>query len=114
MEYKQVILVRMDLDLSIGKLAAQVSHASLDAALAAKKDTMIEWRKNGAKKVVLQVADLDELNEYKKKADAAKIANAIITDAGHTEIPAGTTTCLAIGPDKEAEINKITGSLRML
>ena len=114
MEYKQVILVRMDLDLSIGKLAAQVSHASLDAALAAKKDILIEWRKGGAKKVVLQVADLDELTAYKQKADAAKIANALISDAGHTEVPSGTVTCLAIGPDKEAEINKITGALRML
>ncbi len=112
-EYKQVILIRKDLKLSSGKVASQVSHASVDAVLKTHKDDLNKWKDQGMKKSVLKVKDLDELLSYKKKADDAGLVNALITDAGHTEIPAGTTTCLAIGPDKEEKIDRITGSLKL-
>ncbi len=112
-EYKQVILIREDLKLSKGKMAAQASHASVDAVLKTHKDDLNKWRDQGMKKSVLKVKDLDELLFYKRKADDAGLVTALITDAGHTEIPAGTTTCLAIGPDKEEKIDKITGDLKL-
>ena len=112
-EYKQVILIRKDLKLSSGKMAAQASHASVEATLKSHKDDLNKWRDQGMKKSVLKVKDLDELLAYKRKADDAGLVNALITDAGHTEIPAGTTTCLAIGPDKEQKIDTITGDLKL-
>lgn len=113
-EYKQVILVRMDLKLSKGKLAAQVSHASVEALLKSHKDDVDAWRKLGMKKVVLKVADQKELIAFKNKADDAGLVTGLIIDAGHTEIPAGTVTCLGIGPAKEDKIDAVTGSLSML
>lgn len=110
---KQIILVRKDLSLSKGKLSVQVSHASVEAVLKSSKDKINEWRKF-SKKVVLKVSDEKELLKYKKMADEKKLVNALIKDAGLTEIPPGTITCLAIGPDEDEIIDKITGKLKML
>ncbi|MCP3684131.1 MAG: peptidyl-tRNA hydrolase [bacterium] len=110
---KQVILIRKDLKLSKGKMSAQVAHASLDAAMKSDKDKISEWRMHGAKKVVLNVNNEEDLFKYKQLAEQASLKTALITDAGHTEIPAGTKTCLAIGPDQEEKIDKISGKLKM-
>ncbi len=114
MGYKQVILVRADLKLPKGKLAVQVAHASLEAALKSSRDVIDEWRSSGGKKVVLKAADLDELRKYDALARKEKLITALITDAGHTTIPSGTVTCLGIGPDKEERIDKVTGQLKIL
>ena len=37
-----------------------------------------------------------------------------VTDAGHTQISPGTTTCISIGPAPENLIDKITGDLKLL
>ena len=45
MEYKLVIVVRTDLGLSKGKMAAQVSHAAVNCALKSKKSDSSNFRK---------------------------------------------------------------------
>lgn len=114
MAYKQVILVRMDLKLPKGKLAAQVSHASLEAALKSARGAVDEWRHEGGKKVVLKVESLDELRKYEALAEKENLITALITDAGHTVLPEGTVTCLGIGPDREEKIDNVTDALKML
>ena len=37
-----------------------------------------------------------------------------VTDAGHTQISPGTTTCISLGPAPEEKIDKITGELKLL
>ena len=113
-EYKQVILVRHDLKLTKGKMAAQVSHASVESLLKSHADYRDAWRAQGMKKVVLKVKDLNELLEYKRKAEDAGLVVALIVDAGHTQVEPGTATCLGIGPDKEEKIDKVTGSLQLI
>lgn len=112
MGYKQVILVRDDLKLPKGKLAAQVAHASVGAMIKSHKDDIDRWRKEGMKKVVLRVKDLEELLSYKKLAEDAGLMSSIIEDAGHTVVEPGTITCLGIGPDKEEKVDKVTGKLK--
>ncbi len=114
MAYKLVILVRTDLKLTKGKMSAQVAHAAVDCALSADKKLLEEWMNDGAKKVVLKVADLKELHKYKELAAKAGLNYALITDAGHTQVPAGTTTVLGIGPDDEKRIDAMTGSLKLV
>ncbi|MEK6874178.1 MAG: peptidyl-tRNA hydrolase Pth2 [Nanoarchaeota archaeon] len=112
--YKQVIVVRMDLRLSKGKMAAQVSHASVEAMLKSHKDDIKTWRDQGMKKIVLRVKDLKELLTIKQKAEDSNLITALITDAGYTEIMPGTVTCLGIGPDIEERIDTITKVLKMV
>ena len=114
MSLKQVILVRIDLKLPKGKMAAQCSHAAVEAALNSGKLKVDAWRKQGAKKVVLKVKDDKELFKYKQLANDAGLKTALITDAGRTVIAPGTKTCLAIGPDDEEKIDSITGKLKMV
>ena len=114
MELKQVILVRKDLNLPKGKMAAQVAHASLDAALKSTQKKLDSWRSSGGKKIVLKVEGLKELMKFSEDARALGFVTALITDAGHTTVEPGTITCLGIGPEEEKEIDKLTGKLKMM
>lgn len=113
-EYKQVILVREDLKLTKGKMSAQASHASVGAVLKSHKDDIAKWQEQGMKKIILKVKDKQELYKYKQLAEDAGLVTSIITDAGHTHLEPGTTTCLGIGPDKAEKIDKITGTLSLI
>ncbi len=111
---KQVIIVRADLKLPKGKMSAQVAHASLEAALKTDKKILEEWRRNGAKKVVLKVDDEDEILRMKKQAEGMKLRAALIRDSGKTVLEKGTITCLGIGPDNEEKLDKISGKLKLV
>lgn len=116
-EYKMVIVTRTDLKLSPGKLAAQVSHASVNCALSTKKNNpkwFNKWQSEGAKKVVAKVESLDKFFILKEKAEQLKMATSLVEDAGHTEIPAGTKTVLGIGPAPDNIIDQVTGDLPLL
>ncbi len=114
MELKQVIVVRNDLKLPKGKLAAQAAHAAVQAVLNSSKAKVDEWRDQGQKKIVLKVDDEKELIKYLQLAKDHGLKAALITDAGKTVIAPGTKTCIAIGPDEEEKIDEVTGSLKMV
>ncbi len=116
MEYKLVVVVREDLDLSKGKMAVQVAHAAVTAALEAKASQpkwFKAWMDEGQKKVVVRARDLQELEELERKALDLKLPSALIEDAGLTELPPGTTTCLGIGPAPNHIVDAVTGHLKM-
>jgi len=114
MQLKQVIIVRDDLKLPKGKLAAQVSHASVEALLKSHKDDIMKWRSEGMKKVILKIENEKELLKLKTAAEDIGLVSALIVDAGRTVVEPGTVTCLGIGPDKEEKIDRITGKLKMI
>ncbi len=112
--YKQVIIVRQDLQLPKGKLAAQCAHASVEAVLRSAKKIVEDWRDEGMPKIVLKVKNEKELIKYFQQAKEKKIVSVLITDAGRTVVAPGTNTCVAIGPDEEKKIDLITGTLALL
>lgn len=62
----------------------------------------------------MKVKTLEELTELKKMADINKVPNYLVVDAGRTQIPTSSVTVLAIGPDEDEIIDKITGNLKLL
>jgi PTH2 family peptidyl-tRNA hydrolase len=116
-DYKMVIVARKNLELSPGKLAVQVAHAAVACSLDTKKENskwFNKWQIEGAKKAVVKVESEKDFYPLKEKADTLKIVSHIITDAGLTEIPAGTKTVLGIGPAPSNLIDQITGNLPLL
>lgn len=116
-QIKQVIIVRADLDLGKGKLAAQVSHASLESYFAAQhKDPNIakEWIDTGQKKIVVKVDDEASLLKLFKAFEYKGIPCSLISDAGLTQVPPGTKTALGVGPWRAEEIDAFTKTLKLL
>lgn len=52
--------------------------------------------------------------ELAKAAQAASLPVYVVQDAGRTEVAAGTSTVLAIGPGAVDAVNKVTGHLKLL
>ena len=113
METKQAILIRDDLKLPKGKACSQSAHAAVEAVLKSDKEMIKKWRSQGMKKIVLKVKDMKELLAFNQRAKDEGIITAVITDAGHTTVDPGTTTCMAIGPDSEEKIDLIVKELKL-
>jgi PTH2 family peptidyl-tRNA hydrolase len=114
---KQAIVVRSDLKMGKGKLAAQVAHASLSSAeeaMGKRSDWFGEWKEEGQAKIVLKVQTEEALHDLYRKARAAKLPAALIADKGLTQLEPGTITCLGIGPGPDEELDRITGKLKLL
>jgi peptidyl-tRNA hydrolase (EC 3.1.1.29) len=110
---KQVIAARTDLGMGQGKLAAQVAHASLSAYEDTETKTRKKWKGGGQKKVVVKVDGESALFELAEKARIEGLPNAVIRDAGHTQLDSGTATTLAVGPGEESLVDKVTGDLSL-
>lgn len=133
---KQVIVVRRDLKMRKGKIAAQAGHACVEAtlmALAKEKrlgDIRVEgervtltdtgrdatplsaWFAHGVAKICVYVDSEEALLELAQQGREAGFAVALIQDAGHTEFHGEPTyTCLAFEPLYPEQVDPITGAL---
>ena len=109
-----MIVVRKDLKMDKGKIAAQVAHASLEAYKKADPKEVVEWEAEGMKKVVVCVKDIKELMKIKGEVMQAKLPYSLISDSGRTQLKPGTVTALGIGPAEEEKIDYITKNLKLL
>ena len=134
---KQVIVVRRDLKMRKGKIAAQAGHACVEATLAAivrqgragqlratddawvylehaedDRSTLTDWFDAGVAKICVYVDSEEELLDIAQQGREAGFIVAIIRDAGHTEFHGETTiTCIAFEPLLPDQIDPITGEL---
>ena len=133
---KMMIVMRRDLKMRKGKIAAQAGHACIDAILMALnkegrvndfeitddgiilKDSdksttpLSDWFKYGCAKICVYVDSEEELMNIADKAKEKGIIAAVITDAGMTEfhgVP--TKTCLAVEPLPAEVADELTGNL---
>jgi len=111
---KQAIIIRTDLKMDKGKIAAQASHASVAAFIESDKKKSDEWLSEGMKKIVLKVSSKKDLYDIYKEAKSENMKAVMITDAGLTQLKQPEKTAVAIGPDDDKKIDKITGKLKLL
>ncbi len=113
---KQVIIVRNDIGMGKGKLAAQVAHASvsaIDKIVIDWPEWVEQWKSEGMEKIVLKVNSEKELLILFEKIKTMFPA-ALIKDAGHTQIKSGTITCFGVGPVPEHLIDEFTKKLKLV
>jgi PTH2 family peptidyl-tRNA hydrolase len=116
-EHKMVLVVRNDLSMGKGKIGAQCGHATLGAYKRAVKRSpaaVASWSRWGQAKICVKVNSEAELLEIEQLANALKLPNYLVADAGRTQIEAGSLTVLAVGPAPVAQINQVTGHLKLL
>lgn len=121
---KQVVIVRRDLDMSKGKLAAQVAHASIAwltdklrsngiVSMGLLSPPQAEWIDGPFKKIVVWVKDEAEFWQIVKAASFADLATFPILDQGVTVFSQATWTTAGIGPDYDEKLKPITGHLQL-
>lgn len=127
-DVKQVIVVRNDLNMRKGKIAAQVAHASMkflvdnneaergDEIMVKLSPAEAEWLLSGSfTKIVVGVDSEQALQDLIFQAEMADVEVHPIIDAGKTEFNGvKTLTCAAFGPCTAEEIDRITGNLKLI
>ncbi|KAL2195881.1 peptidyl-tRNA hydrolase PTH2-domain-containing protein [Corynascus similis CBS 632.67] len=124
-ECKMVLVVRTDLGMTKGKIAAQCSHATLacykSLLRAAQRDPLSsegkilrQWERMGQAKIAVQVKSEDELLVLMGKARSLGVTAEVIADAGRTQIASGSRTVLGVGPAPKSLVDTVTGHLKLL
>lgn len=121
---KMVLLIRADLGMGKGKIVAQACHGAVGVVgelMSGESDwgeggkqRVQQWEERGAMKIALKVNSEQELFDYQKKCEGAGLPCYLVVDAGHTQIPENTPTVLAIGPAPVAQIDELTGDLKLM
>jgi len=126
-EPKMVIVVRRDLNMRKGKVAAQVAHASMkflidnnesergDEVIVKLSNAEAMWLSGSFTKIVVSVDSEDKLKDLMLQAQLSDIEVHPIVDAGRTEfngVP--TLTCAAFGPCDADLLDEITGDLKLM
>jgi PTH2 family peptidyl-tRNA hydrolase len=115
MAVKLAVVVRADLGMGRGKIAAQVAHAAVAAVLAGQgRDDFAAWLRDGQPKVVLKVTSAAQLEDVVRQAHAAGLPVEVVSDAGRTQVSPGTMTCCAVGPAESQRIDAVTAGLPLL
>lgn len=115
-DMKMVLVVRQDLKMGKGKAAAQCCHATLSAYKQARRkqpDTLRVWECNGQPKVTVKCDTEEELLTLLAQARSLDLVSAVISDAGRTQIAAGSKTVVAVGPGPAQLVDQVTGGLKL-
>jgi PTH2 family peptidyl-tRNA hydrolase len=120
-ELKMIIVVRDDLKMGLGKIAAQSCHGCLGAYRNIVSGTneqhkrwLEEWEDRLEPKIAVKAKDEDELLLLEQNAKNIGLNTCVIIDAGRTQIAPNSRTVLAIGPAPTSLINQVTGKLKLL
>jgi len=121
-EFKMVLLVRDDLNMTKGKVTSQCCHATLGAyrsVVQSNNEQQLEWLKQWESiqetKVGLRVKDAYELEELIQKASDLGLNTFQVVDKGRTtQVDSGSVTAAAIGPAPSSLIDQITKSLKLI
>ncbi|XP_076954234.1 uncharacterized protein LOC143628559 [Bidens hawaiensis] len=115
-DFKMVLVVRNDLKMGKGKIAAQCSHATLGLykkILHRAPKALNRWEMCGQVKVVVKTESEDDMLELQQRAKSLGIPTHIVIDAGRTQIAPNSRTVMAVlGPADM--VDDVTGGLKLL
>ncbi|KAK2828977.1 hypothetical protein FQN49_007215 [Arthroderma sp. PD_2] len=117
-EVKLVLVVRTDLGMGKGKIAAQCSHATLACykyyfSKSPNSPILRRWERQGQAKVALQAKTEEDILLLQAQALSLGLCARVIQDAGRTQIASGSRTVLGIlGP--KSVVDSVTGHLKLL
>lgn len=115
-EFKMILVVRNDLKMGKGKVAAQCAHAAVSAykQVQARNPSLLkQWEYCGQPKVVVKAPDEDTLIDLLGHAKEVGLPVSLIQDAGRTQVTPGSRTVLGIGPGPADLIDRVTGDLKL-
>ncbi|XP_036380647.1 peptidyl-tRNA hydrolase 2, mitochondrial isoform X2 [Megalops cyprinoides] len=115
-EFKLTLVVRTDLKMGKGKVAAQCSHAAVSAYKQVQRrnpDLLKQWEYCGQPKVVVKAPDEESIIELLTCAKELGLPVSLIQDAGRTQIAPGSRTVLGVGPGPVDLVDKVTGHLKL-
>jgi peptidyl-tRNA hydrolase, PTH2 family len=95
MTVKLAVVVRTDLGMGRGKIAAQVAHAAVAATLAS-------------------LGTAGQLEDVVRQGRESGLPVEVISDAGRTQVTPGTLTGCALGPAESHRIDAVTAGLSLL
>ncbi|XP_034034897.1 peptidyl-tRNA hydrolase 2, mitochondrial [Thalassophryne amazonica] len=114
--FKMILVVRNDLKMGKGKVAAQCSHAAVSAYKQVQRrnpELLKQWEYCGQPKVVVKAPDEEALIDLLSHAKEVGLPISLIQDAGRTQIAPGSRTVLGIGPGPSDLIDHVTGHLKL-
>lgn len=141
---KMTLVVRKDLKMGNGKIAAQCAHAAVAvvedilairsaqtassaaavtgstnaAALDSRSQLWLRWydawHASGCSKVALQCPDEATMMAIARHAKEKQLPFYVIRDAGRTQIAPGSKTVVAVGPGPKSVVDEVTGDLKLL
>lgn len=116
-ELVMMFVVRRDLKMNRGKIAAQVAHATQDILIkVANEPDMIHRYLLGdaTTKIVLGCQTYDEFKAIWTKCAELGIPHHLVADFGRTQVSPGTITVLGAGPRPKSELDAAFGGLKLL
>lgn len=114
---KMTLVVRDDLKMGKGKIAAQCAHAAVEGyirTIRTHPEIVRRWIRSGQMKIVVKAKDEQELIALDQMCKTRGLSSCMIQDAGHTQVSPGTRTVLCIGPAPSQIISEITGHLKLM
>ncbi|XP_052187942.1 uncharacterized protein LOC127798425 [Diospyros lotus] len=115
-DFKMVLVVRNDLKMGKGKIAAQCSHATLGLykkLLHRAPKALNRWEMCGQVKVVVKIESEEDLLVLQERAKSLNLPTHVTIDAGRTQIAPNSRTVMAIlGPADM--VDDVTGGLKLL
>ncbi|PKI75285.1 peptidyl-tRNA hydrolase 2, mitochondrial [Punica granatum] len=115
-DFKMVLVVRNDLKMGKGKIAAQCSHATLGLykkLLHRAPRALNRWEMSAQPKVVVKIESEEDMLVLQERAKSLKLPTHITIDAGRTQIAPNSRTVMAILGPVEV-VDNVTGGLKLL
>lgn len=108
------LLVRADLRMGKGKIAAQCGHAVEYLLRRCGRPVWNAYSLSGSAKIVLSVPDLTELKSIEQACKENKVLTELVIDAGRTQVASDTPTVLGIGPVRRKNVREIVSHLKLI